>query len=139
MKLRGLEGRTKQCKTAIEGLGANKSQEAIIRVGKTVGIVNELLIRRIVLPLSVMLIQQSLWLGTLTWLLKSYMTFNFSMYYKKSSHIIQNYVYKFNPNFGWRYCEIMDSGKHGKITLRLMYNRCVYNYVCKNCISLFYM
>ena len=56
-----MEHLNRSCKTAIEGLGANKSQKAIIRVGKTVGIVDELLIRRIVLPLSVMLIQQSLW------------------------------------------------------------------------------
>ena len=78
-----MEHLNRLCKTDIEGLGANKSQKAIIKVGKTVGIVDELLIRRIVLHLSVMLIQQSLWLGTSTWLLKSYMTFKHSMYYKK--------------------------------------------------------
>lgn len=38
-----MEHLVRLCKTSIEGLGANKSERAIIRVGKTVGILDELL------------------------------------------------------------------------------------------------
>lgn len=31
------------CQTAVEGLGANKGEKAIIRVGKTVGVLDDLL------------------------------------------------------------------------------------------------
>lgn len=38
-----MEHLNKLCKTAIEGLGANKSEKAIVRVGKTVGVAYDLL------------------------------------------------------------------------------------------------
>lgn len=38
-----MEHLNRLCKTAIEGLGANKSEKAIIRVGKTVGVLEDLL------------------------------------------------------------------------------------------------
>lgn len=38
-----IEHLNRLCKTAINGLGANKSQKAIIRVGKTVGVMDDLM------------------------------------------------------------------------------------------------
>ncbi len=38
-----MEHLNRLCKTSIQGLGANKSKKAIIRVGKTIGVTDNLL------------------------------------------------------------------------------------------------